>query len=585
MAHSVLPTLRVFWQHIRRHLALTLTAVLALVVAHVLGVFAPLLVKEFFDALVADGGGAAVANAAIGVLLWLFALECVRFVLFRVSGFASSLSQPLIMADLELTAFTNILEHSYRFHTNEFTGALVRKAKRFSDAFLRMSDQLMYAVLQLAIGLAGLLIIFATRSMLLALLLAVWSLLFIVINYVVARWKLKYDEVRAVRDSEAMGALSDAVANMATIQQFATQPYEATRLRGMLGRWRKAQTKSWYIGSLNEGVQALFMLVLQFSILYLALTMYVAGTLTIGDIALVQLALFSLFGMLWDFGHVIRRLHESFADAQEMIDILQTPFEVCDAPGAKKLTVRRGDVAMLGVRFSYHGKRPLLKNFTLHMQAGEKVAFVGPSGAGKSTITKLVLRAYDVQGGTIRIDGQDIARVTQESLRKAVSLVPQDPLLFHRSLMENIRYGKRSASDAEVRAAAKQAHCHEFISRLPQGYATTVGERGVKLSGGERQRVAIARAILKNAPILILDEATSSLDSESEALIQDALRELMRDKTVMVIAHRLSTIMLMDRIVVIERGAVSESGTHAELLAKNGTYSRLWRIQAGGFLP
>ena len=234
--------------------------------------------------------------------------------------------------------------------------------------------------------------------------------------------------------------------------------------------------------------------------------------------------------------------------------------------------------------FDFDSERPILRNLEFHIPGGQKVALVGPSGAGKSTITKLLLRLYDVKSGSIAIDGQNIATVTQESLRNAIGFVPQEPILFHRTLMDNIRYGKRDATDEQVIEAARLAHCHEFISQLPSGYETLVGERGIKLSGGERQRVAIARAILKDAPILILDEATSSLDSESEQYIQEALHILMQGKTVLVIAHRLSTIMNMDRIFVIDKGRVEADGTHEQLLKEDGLYQKLWNIQAGGFI-
>jgi ATP-binding cassette subfamily B protein len=268
-----------------------------------------------------------------------------------------------------------------------------------------------------------------------------------------------------------------------------------------------------------------------------------------------------------------------------MVQILDRPHEITDKPGAKPLTVTDAKIVFQDVSFSFTDAREVLEDFSIAIPGGQKVALVGPSGAGKSTLTRLLLRMFDVKGGKITIDGADIRDIGQESLRRAISFVPQEPVLFHRTLMENIRYGKPDATDAEVIEAARKAHCHEFIEDLPEKYGTFVGERGVKLSGGERQRVAIARAILKNAPILVLDEATSSLDSRSEMLIQQALDVLMRGKTVLVIAHRLSTIMKMDRILVLEHGAIVADGTHAELLAQNGLYANLWSIQAGGFLP
>jgi ATP-binding cassette subfamily B protein len=331
-------------------------------------------------------------------------------------------------------------------------------------------------------------------------------------------------------------------------------------------------------------VQGIFALIIEVGLLAGAVFLWQSGVITVGDFVLIQVYIIGLVSRIWGIGGSMRRLFSSFADAHEMIEIFETPYSVADAPDAKRLSVTAGGISMEDVSFSFTGERGVFEGFSLAVRAGEKVALVGPSGAGKSTVTKLLLRMYDVAEGAIRIDGQDIRTVTQDSLRENISFVPQEPILFHRSLKENIRYGRPDATDEQVIEAAKKAHCHEFISKLPLGYDTHVGERGVKLSGGERQRVAIARAILKDAPILILDEATSALDSESEALIQDALHVLMEGKTVIVIAHRLSTIMTMDRIVVIENGKIAAEGTHDDLVAQGGLYQKLWSIQAGGFL-
>ncbi len=347
---------------------------------------------------------------------------------------------------------------------------------------------------------------------------------------------------------------------------------------------RQGVSWAWGRGEIINAAQAALMIAIQFGLLAMGIDQWMRGVLTVGDLVLIQGYLLVVFNKLWDIGRSFRHVFEAFADAREMVEILELPYAVRDRRGARALSITRGAITFQDVRFQFRDSRVVLDRFTLRIAPKEKIALVGPSGAGKSTATKLLFRFHDVQDGMITIDRQDIARVTQESLRSAIALVPQEPILFHRTLMENIRYGRRDATDEQVIAAAKRAHCHEFIADCSEGYETYVGERGVKLSGGERQRVAIARAILKDAPILILDEATSSLDSESEQLIQDALRTLMERKTVMVIAHRLSTIMLMDRIVVVERGAVTAMGTHDDLLATGGTYKRLWDIQAGGFI-
>jgi ABC-type multidrug transport system fused ATPase/permease subunit len=344
------------------------------------------------------------------------------------------------------------------------------------------------------------------------------------------------------------------------------------RMEGAVGRWRAATLRSWLADDFIWGMQGLLMVGINVGLLYGALQFWERGLITVGDFVLIQAYLLGIFDQLISITRELRRVYDGLADAGEMVHILQKPHGVPDRAGAPELSVGGGAIAFDRVDFHFNAERPILRDFSLRVAGGEKVALVGPSGAGKSTITRLLLRFYDVIGGAIEIDGQDIAAVRQESLRDAIAFVPQEPILFHRTLMENIRYGRRDATDEEVMEAARKAHCHEFISALPERYDTYVGERGVRLSGGERQRIAIARAILRDAPILILDEATSSLDSESEALIQDALEKLMKGKTVIAIAHRLSTIMHMDRILVLERGAIVDEGTHEELLERGGLY-------------
>ncbi len=337
--------------------------------------------------------------------------------------------------------------------------------------------------------------------------------------------------------------------------------------------------RSWNAGSIISAIQQALAAVIEVGLLTLGVILWQQGIVTVGDFVLIQVYIISLVNRVWDIGNTLQRVYDAFSDASEMIDIIELPFGISDAPNASALVPTEGTLRFDAVSFYYNTDRPILSNLDLQIQGGEKIALVGSSGAGKSTVTKLLLRQYDIREGSITIDGQDIREVTQHSLHEAIGYVPQEPILFHRSLRDNIAYGKRTATEEEIVEAAKKAHCHEFISSLPDQYATHVGERGVKLSGGERQRVAIARAILKNAPILVLDEATSSLDSHSESLIQDALEKLMKGKTVIVIAHRLSTVMDADIIFVVAKGKIVAHGTHKELEKKSKDYKELIKNQ------
>lgn len=582
---SLRDIIKVFLRHIRPYRSHVFFILLGIIMAESLGIASPWFYKSFFDTLATGAPtNAATIQTLIGLVIIIFGLRVGSWFFYRLTNLLNNIVQPKIMVDLERTSFSYILDHSYRFFANNFTGSLVRKVQRISRAFEDLSDNVIRQFLPLFIIIIGSMIALWQRSRLIALATFVWIVLFILANYLISIWKLKYDIKRAAKDSEATGAMADALTNNTTIKLFTNQAHERGIYQRITEEYRKLRTLTWNLAEINDAVQWGLIITIEFTVLYAAVKLWGRGLLTIGDFALLQGYLLALFNQIWNLGRIIRRTYESMADAKEMVAILNTPHEIKDLARAKTLKVKKGAITFKNVKFEYRAGRLILDKFNLAIAPREKVALVGPSGAGKSTVTKLLLRFHDINSGWIKIDNQDISQVTQESLRRNIAVVPQEPILFHRTLLENIRYGRLEAADGEIIAAAQKARCHHFIEQLPDGYNTFVGERGIKLSSGERQRVAIARAILKNAPILLLDEATSSLDSESEALIQEALAELMQCKTAIVVAHRLSTILKMDRIVVIDESRVVDAGTHAELMEKDGLYRKLWQIQSSGFI-
>ncbi len=453
---------------------------------------------------------------------------------------------------------------------------------RFYKTFEIVADNITWQLTPLITEIVLVIVVLGLRNMYLGVAILLWSVLYCIINYFFSKYKLKYDVQRSAQDTRVTGVLADTITN---IKLFSAFDREAKNFANETDRLRYLRRFTWDLAAIFEGVQILLMIFLEFGVFMIATDLWKKGIITVGDFVLIQAYLLKVFQRIWDFGKIIRDYYEAMADAEEMTEILDTPHEITDAKNAAALKIKTGEINFNDVSFHYHHTRPIIEHFNLTIKPGERVAFVGPSGAGKSTLVKLLLRTVDTTAGKIEIDGQNIKKVTQESLHNEISLVPQNPMLFHRTLFDNIRYGKPDATLEEVIEAAKLAHCHEFISEFPDQYNTYVGERGVKLSGGERQRVAIARAILKNSPILVLDEATSSLDSESESFIQDALQTLMTGKTVIVIAHRLSTIMKMDRIIVVDNGKILEEGSHTDLVKKRGgLYHKLWKYQAGGFI-
>ena len=583
--YAIGPVLRVLWAHTARFKGLFWSAVFFNVLVYVFEIVTPLWYKKLFDTL---AGGSALSTAVgllVSILVTILILKFASWLARRISVYAINHLEPKVMAGLTQTSFDYLLGHSYSFFVNNFSGAFVRRINRLPRAFEQIADNIFFNLLPLVITLAGILIVLFSRYPTLGLAFSIWLVVMVTVQIVVARWKQRYNIAMSEKDSQVTGVLSDAITNDVTIKLFNGDRHERSLVKKVTDELLALRVFTWTFDEIINAIQGAVMISIEFVIFFLAIKLWKLGQVSIGDFALLQAYLITAIDKVWDFGNVLRRMYEAFADATEMVDILNTPHEIKNAPGATKLAVTDGVIEFRNVHFAFHETRQVLHDFSLTVAGGEKIALVGPSGAGKTTVVKLLFRFFDVTENEVLIDGQNIAHVTQESLREHIALVPQEPILFHRTLMENIRYGRRDATDAEVVEAGKLAHCHEFISQFPQGYETFVGERGVRLSGGERQRVAIARAILKNAPILVLDEATSSLDSESESYIQEALSTLMQGKTVIVIAHSLSTIMKMDRIVVIEDGRVVATGTHQELLTQeNGLYKKLWEIQAGGFI-
>ncbi|MFH0928081.1 MAG: ABC transporter ATP-binding protein [bacterium] len=556
-----------------------LLSILASSGAVVLESIVPRYLKKIFDALEEKAS----LEAVVAILVSLLGINLASWAAWRVWGYVAAYSQPKLMRDIMVDGLNYVLGHSYDFFANNFAGSIMRKIGRAGNAWVGIMDELQLRITPMVIILSVTLISFYARFKPLALIFLIFIVVFLALSSTLSVWKYRMDLKRAKADSEAGGVISDALTNSVTIKIFAAREAETKNYFSVAERWRKLLTKSWFRGETSTAINTLLMALVEFGLMYYAILLWSQGIMTIGDLALIQGFLALVIGRLWEFGRSIRTIMLNISDAKEFVELMTLPYEVNDAPKAKTLKVTKARIEFKNVIFGFKDGREVLERLSFVAEPKEKIALVGPSGAGKSTIVKLLMRFYDLKSGTIAIDGQDIAKVTQNSLRSRIALVPQEPVLFHRTLMENNRYGKPGASDKEVMAAAKKAHIHKFILSLEKGYETYVGERGVKLSGGERQRVAIARAILKDAPILVLDEATSSLDSESEQLIQAALSELMKNKTTIVIAHRLSTIMKMDRILVIEGGAVADSGRHLELLDAGGTYEKLWKIQAGGF--
>jgi len=578
---SVLGFTWLHWQRQPVRIAVIAFAVLLSTLADVL---TPLYSGRLVDAVVNGHAAEDVAwDAAIAAFSTLLALSLGAIILRHVT-FMQIVSLTLnMMTEIASGAFYRIQRFSTDWHANSFAGSTVRKVTRGMWALDLLNDTLLLALFPSVIMLVGSTALMAWYWPMMGLIIGTGSFLFIAVT---ASLSLGYVAPMARLanrwDTKLGGSLADAVSCNMVVKGFGAENREDTRLAQVLTKWRDRTARTWVRGTWNGTTQGSMLLALRAAIIGFALVLWSKGQASAGDITFVLTSFFILQGYLREVGMHIRNLQRSVNDMEELVDIQSQPLGIEDRPGAKPIRISNGKIEFDNVTFHYGAHRlPLYDRFSVTIRAGGRVGLVGHSGSGKTTFVKLIQRLHDVKSGQILIDGQDIAGVTQASLRHQIAIVQQEPILFHRSLAENIAYARPGATQGEIEEAARQASAHDFISELPKGYSTLVGERGVKLSGGERQRVAIARAFLADAPVLILDEATSSLDSESEVLIQQAMERLMLGRTTLVIAHRLSTVRSLDRLLVFEHGRIAEEGNHEALIGLNGgIYRGLFELQA-----
>ncbi len=554
--------------------------------ATVADLFMPLFSGYLVDALTKGAGDPAAQRAAWTAFGAIVALGLVSMIL-RLIGLHAIVPFTLrIMSDVSRDAFMRVQRFLTDWHANSFAGSTVRKVTRGMWALDLLNDTILMALLPSLAVLVGSMILLGLHWTSLGAVIAVGALVYVSMTvWFSTSFIAPAARVSNAWDTRVGGTLADALTCNAVVKSFGSEAREDSRLARVIARWRRRVRRTWLRYNYTSTAQLAVLLCLRGSVIGGALLLWIAGKATPGDVTYVLTSYYIIHAYLRDVGMHINNLQRSVNDMEELVAIHDEPIGIADAADAKAIDIQGGRIVFDDVTFHYGGHRqPLYDGLSVDIGAGERVGLVGRSGSGKTTFVKLVQRLYDVSGGRILIDGQDIAHATQHSLRSQIAIVQQDPILFHRSLAENIAYGRPGASMAAIEQAARLANAHEFILRLPKGYGTLVGERGVKLSGGERQRVALARAFLADAPVLILDEATSSLDSESEALIQQAMERLMKGRTSIVIAHRLSTVRSLDRILVFDRGEIVEQGTHAALANRaGGIYRGLFERQATEF--
>jgi len=554
--------------------------------ATVADLFMPVFSGHLVDAMISGAADAAARRAALVAFGAIVALGLVSMIL-RLIGLQAIVPFTLrIMSDVSRDAFMRVQRFSTDWHANSFAGSTVRKITRGMWALDLLNDTILMALLPSLLVLLGSMVLVGLHWPSLGLVIAAGAAVYVPMVVIFStRYIAPAARVSNAWDTKVGGTLADALTCNAVVKSFGAELREDTRLARVISRWRMRVRRTWLRYNYTAAAQLTVLLCLRASVIGGAVLLWIAGRASPGDVTYVLTSYYIIHAYLRDIGMHINNLQRSVNDMEELVAIHDEAIGIADVAGAQPIDIQGGRIVFDDVTFHYGGHpAPLYDGLSVDIRAGERVGLVGRSGSGKTTFVKLVQRLYDVSGGKILIDGQDIAKATQQSLRSQIAIVQQDPILFHRSLAENIAYGRPGASMAAIEQAARLANAHEFILRLPKGYGTLVGERGVKLSGGERQRVALARAFLADAPVLILDEATSSLDSESEALIQQAMERLMKGRTAIVIAHRLSTVRSLDRILVFDQGKIVEQGNHAALANRaGGIYRGLFELQVTEF--
>ena len=513
------------------------------------------------------------------VVIWL-----VMEISMRVQGIILIYTFPRFRSNIRTTVFHYVKQHSHEYFSNNFAGSIAKKIAELPTSAQSIMEIVCFNFTSImAAFIIALVMMWVTKPIFAGVLLT-WFVLHMAATFLFLRMGDVQWQIHSESASTLSGKIVDSLTNISNVKLFARGTYESEYLQTFQrDEIKKAKKAMWTVEKMRL-LQGILGSLLIFTMVLLLIHGWVQGWVSLGDFSLIGVLSFWMLGMVWYMSYQMTTFIREVGTMNEGLTLIAQTHDIVDVPNAKPLLVKHGKIEFQQVSFAYRNQY-VFQNFSLTIEPGQKVGLVGFSGAGKSTFVNLILRLYDIQSGKIVIDGQENSKVTQNSLHDQIAIIPQDPMLFHRTLMENIRYGRLQATDAEVIEASKLAHCHEFITQLPEAYQALVGERGVKLSGGQRQRIAIARAILKNAPILILDEATSSLDSVTEKLIHESLEHLMQDRTTIVVAHRLSTLANMDRILVFQHGKIIEDGTQQELLKANGHFAMLWRMQSEGFLP